>query len=152
MAKDAGKTSAGSLEAKFDRGEDVIDYFETQQAKAIRPRKSASAQYLVELSVEKQTVVSEPSGSYAGGVSRKGAATARTQSKNPKTGDYTKRREPMEGRAPSRPAFVLVNPGRDRARPSTDQENPPKKGEFTDVKKDGKSFKGVAQEPGKRRN
>ena len=56
--------------------------------------------------------------------SRKGAVTARTQSKNPKTGDYTKRNE---------------TPGSK------------KKGQFMDVKSDGKPFKGVAKEPDKRR-
>lgn len=55
---------------------------------------------------------------------RKGAVTARTQSKNPVTGDWTKRDE---------------TPG------ST------KKGEFMDVKSDGQKFKGVAKEPDKRR-
>lgn len=55
---------------------------------------------------------------------RKGAVKGRTQSKNPKTGDYTKRNE---------------TPGSK------------KKGEFMDVKSDGKKFKGVAKEPDKRR-
>ena len=56
--------------------------------------------------------------------SRKGAVTGRTQVKNPKTGDFTKRNE---------------TPGSK------------KKGEFMAVKKDGKPFKGVAKEPDKRR-
>ncbi|MEP6821247.1 MAG: hypothetical protein ABI946_02750 [Chthoniobacterales bacterium] len=55
---------------------------------------------------------------------RIGAVTARTQSKNPKTGDWTKRDE---------------TPGS------------PKKGQFMDVKSDGKKFKGVAKEPDRRR-
>lgn len=56
--------------------------------------------------------------------SRKGAVTGRTQVKNPKTGDYTKRNETSGSK---------------------------KKGEFMAVKKDGKPFKGVAKEPDKRR-
>ena len=56
--------------------------------------------------------------------SRKGAVTGRTQVKNPKTGDYVKRNE---------------TPGS------------PTKGQFMDVKSDGKPFKGVAKEPDKRR-
>ena len=56
--------------------------------------------------------------------SRKGAVTARTQSKNPVTKDWTKRNE---------------TPGSK------------KKGEFMDVKSDGKPFKGVAKEPDRRR-
>ena len=56
--------------------------------------------------------------------SRKGAVTARTQVKNTKTGDYTKRNEAPEGK--------------DR-------------GKFMDVKEDGKPFKGVAKEPDNRR-
>ncbi len=56
--------------------------------------------------------------------SRKGAVKGRTQSKNPVTKDYTKRNE---------------KPGSK------------KKGEFMDVKSDGKKFKGVAKEPDRRR-
>lgn len=55
---------------------------------------------------------------------RKGAVTGRTQSKNPVTGDWTKRDETAGSK---------------------------KKGEFMDVKSDGKKFKGVAKEPDKRR-
>ncbi|CAN5350986.1 hypothetical protein BH20VER3_BH20VER3_20880 [soil metagenome] len=55
---------------------------------------------------------------------RKGAVKARTQVKNPQTGDYTKRDETPGSR---------------------------KKGEFMAVKKDGKPFKGVAKEPDRRR-
>lgn len=55
---------------------------------------------------------------------RKGAVKNRTQSKNPKTGDYTKRNE---------------TPGSKQ------------KGEFMDVKSSGQKFKGVAKEPDKRR-
>lgn len=56
--------------------------------------------------------------------SRKGAVSGRTQSRNPKTKDWTKRNE---------------TPGSK------------KKGEFMDVKSGGKPFKGVAKEPDKRR-
>ena len=57
--------------------------------------------------------------------SRTGAVTNRTQVKNPATGDYVKRNEDSKS--------------------SHD-------GEFMDVKKDGKPFKGVAKEPDKRRH
>jgi hypothetical protein len=56
--------------------------------------------------------------------SRKGAVTARTQGKNPKTKDWTKRNE---------------TPGSK------------KKGDYTDVKSGGKPFKGVAKEKDRRR-
>jgi hypothetical protein len=69
----AEPTGAGNLEAKFDRGEDVLDYFDTRQAKVIPPRNRAPAQYLVELPAGKQTVVGEPAGSYPGGASRQSA-------------------------------------------------------------------------------
>ena len=55
---------------------------------------------------------------------RKGAVTGRTQVKNPKTGDFTKRDE---------------------------TKGSPTKGKFIAVKKDGEKFKGVATEPDKRR-
>jgi hypothetical protein len=74
------------LEEKFDGGEEVLDYFETQKAKAIFPRNRAPAEYLIELPAGKQPAVGEPSASYAG----MGAATARTSGKNPKRADYTK--------------------------------------------------------------
>lgn len=56
--------------------------------------------------------------------SRTGAVTGRTQVENPKTGDFVKRNE-SDGSA--------------------------KKGEFMDVKEDGKPFKGVAKEVDGRR-
>ena len=56
--------------------------------------------------------------------SREGAVKDRTQVKNPKTGDYTKRNEDPKSK---------------------------KDGEFMAVKKDGKPFKGVAKEPDGRR-
>ena len=55
---------------------------------------------------------------------REGSVTNRTQGKNPKTQDWTKRNE---------------TPGSK------------KKGEYMDVKSGGKKFKGVAKEPDKRR-
>jgi hypothetical protein len=55
---------------------------------------------------------------------RVGAVKGRTQSENPVTKDWTKRNE---------------TPGSK------------KKGEFMDVKSDGKKFKGIAREPDKRR-
>ena len=56
--------------------------------------------------------------------SRTGAVTGRTQVKNPTTGDWVKRDESKDGAH---------------------------KGEFMDVKEDGKPFKGVAKEPDTRR-
>jgi hypothetical protein len=59
-----------------------------------------------------------------GNNSRKGSVDNRTQVKNPKTGDFTKRNEDSSS--------------------SHD-------GEFMDGKEDGKPFKGVAKEPDGRR-
>ena len=56
--------------------------------------------------------------------SRKGAVKNRTQVKNPKTGDFAKRNE---------------------------DPNSSHKGEFMDNKENGTKFKGVAEEPDKRR-
>ncbi len=55
---------------------------------------------------------------------RQGAVTNRTQGKNPKTSDYTKRNE---------------TPGS------------PSKGKYMDVKSGGEKLKGVAKEPDERR-
>ena len=93
----AEATKAENLEAKFDRGEEVLDYFDARKARVILPQKRRDGpRTLKREAVEKRAVVREQSGIYG------------------KTG------------------------GR-------------KKGEFMDVKKDGKPFKGVATEPDKRR-
>ena len=36
------KTTADNLEEKFDRGEEVLDYFELTKARVINPRSKAS--------------------------------------------------------------------------------------------------------------
>ena len=56
---------------------------------------------------------------------RKGAVDNRTQVKNPQTGDWVKRDQDPDSKG---------------------------EGEFMDVKKDGEKFKGVAQEPDRRRS
>lgn len=63
-------------------------------------------------------------GTNTGKGSRKGSVRGRTQTKNPKTSDFVKRNE---------------------------TEGSKRKGEFMDVKEDGKKFKGVAREPDNRR-
>lgn len=113
-------TTARNLEAQFDRGQEVLDYFDKQKAKVIRPRNRAGKSCVVELPAKKPVVVSEHAGSYG----RKGSVKGRTQSENPVTKDWTNGNE---------------TPGRKH------------KGEFMDVKSDGKKFKGVAKEPDKRR-
>lgn len=57
--------------------------------------------------------------------SRKGAVKDRTQTKNPQTGQWVERDE---------------------------EKGSPDRGEFKNVKEDGKPFKGVAKEPDKRRS
>ncbi len=42
----AKKTTAETLEEKFERGEDVLDYFDTSKARVIRPQSdSAKSRY-----------------------------------------------------------------------------------------------------------
>jgi len=44
MKKSPGEaTTARNLEEKFDRGEDVLDYFELAKARVISPRSKGSA-------------------------------------------------------------------------------------------------------------
>ncbi len=50
-------TSAKNLEEKFDRGEEVLDYFDTRGAKVIHRSKSQS--YVVKSGTEKPMVVRE---------------------------------------------------------------------------------------------
>ena len=42
MPKPQDKTTAGNLEEKFDRGEDVLDYFDVQRAEVINPKTKQS--------------------------------------------------------------------------------------------------------------
>jgi len=39
----ADATTAKNLEGKFDRGEDVLDYFDVRKGRVIRPRSSSGA-------------------------------------------------------------------------------------------------------------
>lgn len=94
----AKATNAKDLEDKFDRGEEVLDYFDTRGAKVIHPSKSRG--YAPKGEAEKPVVVREDAN------------------------DWTKRDETPGSKS---------------------------KGEFMDVRGGGKKFKGVAQEPDKRR-
>ena len=42
MPKSQDKTTAENLEAKFDRGEDVLDYFDVRTAQVINPKTKQS--------------------------------------------------------------------------------------------------------------
>jgi len=41
MPKSQDKTTAVNLEEKFDRGEDVLDYFDVSKARVIRPQSKS---------------------------------------------------------------------------------------------------------------
>jgi len=41
MPKSQDKTTAENLEDKFDRGEDVLDYFDVSKARVIRPQSKS---------------------------------------------------------------------------------------------------------------
>ncbi|MGI8432123.1 MAG: hypothetical protein ACR2MW_07535 [Chthoniobacterales bacterium] len=56
-------TSAKNLEEKFDRGGEVLDYFDTRGAKVIHPSKSGS--YVVKSETEKPMVVREGANEWA---------------------------------------------------------------------------------------
>jgi hypothetical protein len=42
MPRSQDKTTAENLEAKFDRGEDVLDYFDVRRAQVIHPKTKQS--------------------------------------------------------------------------------------------------------------
>jgi hypothetical protein len=42
MPKSQDKTTAGNLEAKFDRGEDMLDYFDVRRAQVTNPKTKQS--------------------------------------------------------------------------------------------------------------
>ncbi len=116
-------TDSKNLEEKFDQGEEVLDYFEARRAQVIPPPKSRENPRKRES--EKTAVVREDVTAWSehGQKSSVGSVKGRAQT------------EPKNRRLDQ----ARRNPGS------------PKKGQFMDVKSDGKKFKGVAKEPDKRR-
>ncbi len=63
----AEATTAKNLEAKFDRGEDVLDYFDVRKARVVAPAKRSAAKTKFEYPVKqthRRAVVREKSGPY----------------------------------------------------------------------------------------
>ncbi len=65
----AEPTTAKNLEEKFDRGEDVLDYFDARKARVITPQSKASVAktkfaYPVKRSSARRAVVREKSAPY----------------------------------------------------------------------------------------
>jgi hypothetical protein len=65
----AEPTTAKNLEDKFDRGEDVLDYFDVQKARVIRPQSKGSATkptstYSVKRNSKRPAAVREQSARY----------------------------------------------------------------------------------------
>ena len=62
------KTTADNLEDKFDRGEDVLDYFDLRKARVVDPQSKISDKekfaYPVKRNSVQCAVVREKSGSY----------------------------------------------------------------------------------------
>ena len=61
-------TAAQNLEEKFDRGDDVLDYFDIGKARLIKPVRKADAKsnatYSVKRNSDRRAVVREKSGQY----------------------------------------------------------------------------------------
>ena len=70
MKKSQGEaTTAKNLEEKFDRGEDVLDYFDVRKARVIDPQSKGSAAkakfaYPVKRNSKRSAVVREKSARY----------------------------------------------------------------------------------------
>jgi hypothetical protein len=62
------RTTAKNLEEKFDRGEDVLDYFDVANARVIRPEPKTSAKeeigYPVKRNAARSAVVREKAARY----------------------------------------------------------------------------------------
>jgi hypothetical protein len=62
------KTTADNLEEKFDRGEDVLDYFDVSKARVVRPNSESMTKTKFELPVKRNShrgaVVREKSARY----------------------------------------------------------------------------------------
>lgn len=132
----AERTNADNLETRFDGGKEVLDYFDVEKAQTALPKKSGLLSSIIE-NPQAITTVHEKAGRYGASSNPRtqtssstkrhavpGSSATRTVMKNAKTGGYAKRKE---------------------------TKGSPQKGEFMDVKSDGKPFKGVANEPDKRR-
>lgn len=94
----ARPTDAENLEAKFDRGEDVLDYFDPAKARITLPRSRAGTSYIIQSAAEEQVVVQEDPGAYLAKDFRKGAVKRRTQVKSPRAGGHAKRNESKGGK------------------------------------------------------
>lgn len=61
-------TTAENLEEKFDRDEDVLDYFEVRKARVVNPQSNSNAKekfaYPVKRSADRRAVVREKSARY----------------------------------------------------------------------------------------
>jgi hypothetical protein len=62
-------TNARNLEVKFDRGEDVLDYFDVRTARVVRPQKTSaykktSASYAVKASARQKAAVRDRAARY----------------------------------------------------------------------------------------
>ena len=64
----AEATTAKNLEAKFDRGEEVLDYFDVRKARLVAPAKGSAVKakfaYPAKRNSQRRAVVREKSGSY----------------------------------------------------------------------------------------
>jgi hypothetical protein len=62
------KTTAANLEEKFDRGEDVLDYFNVSKARVVRPGSKAATErkvaYRPKGNSQRRAVVREKSAQY----------------------------------------------------------------------------------------
>jgi hypothetical protein len=71
----ADPTTAENLEAKFDRGEDVLDYFNVRTARVVRPQeataspknKQATSSCPAKSSSQQKAIVRDRAGRYRGG-------------------------------------------------------------------------------------
>jgi len=68
MPKSQDKTTAENLEEKFDRGEEVLDYFDVSEARVIRPQSKSIAKTKVgwapKHNSQRRAVVREKSAPY----------------------------------------------------------------------------------------
>jgi hypothetical protein len=69
MKKSLGEaTTAKNLEEKFDRGEDVVDYFDLKKARVVDPQAKSSVQqkfrYSMKRNSQRRAVVREKSAGY----------------------------------------------------------------------------------------
>ncbi len=126
---------------KEEKMPDILEALDVRALNHVREREKAEIAFFISLEQPTPAMVKD--------ASSVGFYTSVAGKKFPRVQLLTSKVYSTTRNAPSIPITSRICSSRKRRRKQ--QTSSPKKGEFMDVKKDGKPFKGVAREPDKRR-